>query len=395
MPIDPATLVILQSLHAAARADGDWKAAFDKLLDLVRDEFVYDNVALYLLDPRSQTLDVEHARAVGRGKTSEADVSWGEGIAGKVIARQATILQEPDADPHRDRLDAPYLIGLPISVAGRLGGALVFVRFGGPAYAETHRLLAEWIAYTLASLLESRALQGARSELESIQRQMRQQDDFVSSISHELRTPLGFIKGYTTSLLREDTTWNEETQREFLSIIDEEADRLSQLIENMLESARLQSKTAKFRFQPVQLDALIRDVAARVRAHRPELKVQLDFEPVPPILGDGVRLSQIFENLFVNALKYAPGSPLTVRLRTGSQNVRVSFADQGPGIPEEYLPFIFERFYRVPAESSATGTGLGLYICQQIVLAHHGKIWAESILDRGATFFIELPLHPA
>lgn len=395
MPADSRTLALLHSLRAATRTSGDWKAAFDRLLASVRKEFVYDNVALYLLDARTQSLEVGYARAVGRGKTSEADISWGEGIAGKVIASRQTILQEPEAGPHPDRLRAPHLIGLPILTAGRLGGALVFVRFGGPEYSESHRLLAEWIADTVSSLLESVALRGARSELESVQRQMRMQDDFVSSISHELRTPLGFIKGYSTSLLREDTKWDEKTQREFLSIIDEESDRLTQLIENMLESARLQSKTAKFRFQPLQLDALIRDVTMRIRAHRPELQVQLEFEPVPPILGDGVRLSQVFENLFGNAIKYAPGSPLTVRMSTSQKSLRVSFSDRGPGIPEEYLPFVFERFYRVPAETSSTGTGLGLYICQQIVLAHHGKIWAESVLDKGATFIIELPLQPA
>ena len=98
--------------------------------------------------------------------------------------------------------------------------------------------LAEWIADTAGSLLESRGLLAARSELETAQRQMRLQDDFVSTISHELRTPLGFIKGYTTSLLREDTIWDEKTRREFLSIIEEEADRLRTLLENMLESAR-------------------------------------------------------------------------------------------------------------------------------------------------------------
>ena len=81
-------------------------------------------------------------------------------------------------------------------------------------------------------------------------------------------------------------------------------------------------------------------------------------------------------------------------MRVGSDRRAVLFSlqDEGPGIPEEYLPFLFERFYRVQAEASATGTGLGLYICRQIVLAHHGKIWAESTLDQGATFFIEFPI---
>ena len=221
---------------------------------------------------------------------------------------------------------------------------------------------------------------------------MRLQDDFVSTISHELRTPLGFIKGYSTSLLREDTKWDEKTQREFLAIIDDETDRLTDLIENMLESARLQSKTLQFKFQPLRLDALIRDVATRVHTHHPALKVTLDFDVVPPILGDSVRLSQVFENLFSNAMKYAPDSPLMIAIRRGAKTLRVAFADHGPGIPEDYLPFIFERFYRVPGERTVTGTGLGLYICKQIILAHHGKIWAESILDQGTTFFIDLPV---
>jgi signal transduction histidine kinase len=109
-------------------------------------------------------------------------------------------------------------------------------------------------------LFEREIWRETHTELHDLKRQMQLQEDFVSTISHELRTPLGFIKGYSTSLLREDTTWDPETQREFLMIIDEEADRLSVLIENVLESARLQSRTLQLRFQPLRLDAVIRDV---------------------------------------------------------------------------------------------------------------------------------------
>ena len=393
--IDPGIVSRLNLLRAGARASADWKAAIDRLLVSLRADFVYDNMALYMLDARSRSLEVAHARAVGRGKTWEADVSWGESIAGRVVEERQTIVQAPDSAANMDRLDQPHLIGLPIVIGGRLDGALVFVRFGGPAYSGAHRLLAEWIAETVCSILESRALQAARNELESVQRQMRLQDDFVSTISHELRTPLGFIKGYSTSLLREDTTWDAKTQREFLSIIEEEADRLTQLIENMLGSARLQSRTANFRFQALQLDALVRDVVARANARQPELDVQLDLAEVPPILGDGVRLAEVFDNLFGNAMKYAPGSPLTIRMHQQERHLRLSFSDHGPGISEEYLPFIFERFYTVPGRNSSRGTGLGLYICQEIIRAHHGKMWVESVLDQGTTFHIELPLPPS
>jgi len=396
MTVDPETLEYLYSILAPLNQKVDWKASLGNLLSSLREDFLYDNVAVYTFDPHTRGMEVIYARAAGRGKSSEADVSWGEGIASDVIAQGKIIAHEPALRPSPgiDRLDLPFLLGLPLSIAGRMSGALVFIRFGGPHFSETHQHFAALIAASTASLLERKALQEARADLESIQKQMRLQDDFVSTISHELRTPLGFIKGYSTSLLREDTKWDDKTQREFLAIIDDEADRLTHLIENMLESARMQSKTLQFKFQPLRLDAIVRDVATRVRTHHPELQVDIEFDVAPPILGDSVRLSQVFENLFSNATKYAPGSPLKIKLKRTEKKLRVSFEDHGPGIPEDFIPFIFERFYRVPGEGSVTGTGLGLFICKQIILAHHGKIWAESVLDQGTTIFIELPVDP-
>jgi signal transduction histidine kinase len=392
MPIDPSTLSTLHALRSAARLGGDWKSAFGQLLAVIRADFMHDNVALYVLDSRRRNLEVAYARAAGRGRSGEADTNWGEALAGEVLSHNRTIEREPRGAPGTDRLERPYVIGLPVVVAGRTEGALVFVRFGGPAFSETHRMLAEWIADTAGSMLESRGLLTARSELEQAQRQTRLQDDFVSNISHELRSPLGFIKGYATSLLRQDTTWDERTQREFLSIIVEETDHLAQLIENMLESARLQSQTAKFHFQVLHFDALVQDVILRFRLRYPGLEIQTEIVEVPPISADAPRLVQVLENLFNNAVKHAPDSSLLVRVGSDERHVRFSLQDHGPGIPEEYLPFVFERFYRAQADASATGTGLGLYICRQIVLGHHGKIWVESVADQGTTFFIDLPL---
>ena len=394
--MDQITLSFLYKVFQEVQRKQDWKAAMDTLFVSLRGAFIFDNAAIYLEDLRTKGLDVVYARAVGRGKTAEADAMWGEGIANEVITKGKTVLKAPGADSHQDenRLGMAHLLGFPLSIGSKKNGALVFIRFGGPEYSELHIQIAALQAFWATALIERRDLQEARAELDSVQRQMRLQDDFVSTISHELRTPLGFIKGYSTSLLREDTIWDEATRREFLNIIDEEADRLTRLIEDMLESARLQSKTVQFKFSPVRLDALARDVATRIKTHHPNIKVAFDFDPLPPIRGDGTRLSQVFENLFSNAIKYAPDSELVITMRFMEDKIRVIFTDKGEGIPDDYLPFLFERFYRVPGERTVTGTGLGLYICKQIVAAHHGNIWVESVLDEGTSFIIELPIDP-
>lgn len=393
--MDIETLSQLHFIFQEMQKKPDLKSALDALFLSMRNSFVFDNVAIYLEDPRDKSLDVLYARAMGRGKTAEADAAWGEAIAAEVIKTNRLMMREPGQPLQgMNRMSQAYLLGIPLRINSKTRGALLFVRFGGPAYSELHIHLASLQAFWSAALIERKELQDARAELDSVQRQMRLQDDFVSTISHELRTPLGFIKGYSTSLLRQDTTWDHETQREFLTIIDEEADRLTRLIEDMLESARLQSKTLQFKFAPIRLDALIRDVATRVNTHHPNLKIDYDLQPLPSVHGDGVRLSQVFENLFSNAIKYAPGSPIVISTKALEKSVLISFADQGEGIPEDYLPFLFERFYRVPGERTVTGTGLGLYICKQIIMAHHGKIWVESELDVGTTFYIELPTDP-
>ncbi|MCZ2121502.1 MAG: HAMP domain-containing histidine kinase [Anaerolineales bacterium] len=374
--MDLKTLATLHDIFKEVQKQQNWKAALDKLFGALRGDFIFDNVAVYFLDTRAKTTDVIYARALGRGKGGEADTVWGENFAHEVIAKGKMLLREPAKKIRTfDRLSQAYLLGFPISLSPTKKGAIVYVRFGGPPYSELHVHLASLQSSWALAIIEQKELNIAYEELDSVQRQMRLQDDFVSTISHELRTPLGFIKGYSTSLLRQDTSWDEATQQEFLTIIDEEADRLTRLIEDMLESARLQSKTLQFKFAPIRLDALIRDVAIRVNTHHPDLKIEFDFESLPPVAGDGVRLSQVFENLFSNAIKYAPNSTLKISVKPVGNKVVASFADQGEGIPEDYLPFLFERFYRVPGERTVTGTVLGLYICKQIVIAHHGNIW--------------------
>lgn len=395
--MDTNTLNTLYALFQQSARGADWKASIEALANDLRPHFVFDNMAVFIVDPKTQNTEVAYARALGRGKTAEADAAWGDRIAAEVIARGDAIIQIPKikVDAQTDRLRLSHLLGLPLRLDNRVSGAVVFIRFGGPPYVEEHIAVASLVAMWLALLFERHNWQGTMQQLKEIQRRIRLQDDFLATISHELRTPLGFIKGYSTTLLRQDTSWDESTQREFLTIIDEEADRLAHLIDDLLESARLQSNTLPMKFQPVRLDGLIRDAVLRIKQRHPSLSVTLDFGTVPPIHADNVHLGRVLENLFSNAVKYAPGSPLEATLKQDGDQLVFRLTDHGPGIPEKYLPMIFERFYRVPADGSAsTGTGLGLYICKQIISAHHGKIWAESKLRQGTSFIFEVPVRP-
>ena len=393
--MDPASLNSLNQIFQRASAHADWKRALEALATDLRGPLVFDNLAVYLVEAGQSGLEVHYARALGRGKSAEADAAWGESVAAQVIASGNPVMQEPPrkVKPNTDRLDLGHLLGLPIQSGPETRGAVVFIRFGGPPFDGEHIATAALAAAWISNLLERRQWHETFQQLQEVQRRVRLQDDFVATISHELRTPLGFIKGYSTTLLRQDTEWDSATQREFLTIIDEETDRLTQLIEDLLESARLQSNTLRFKFQQMRIDALIRDVMVRIRQRHPNLAVELDFGAVRPIPGDTVHLARVFDNLFQNAVRYAPGSPLQIRVREEDAHLHVQFIDHGPGIPAEHLAMIFERFYRVPNSERAanTGTGLGLFICKQIVAAHRGKIWAESTRGQGTTFHIELP----
>jgi signal transduction histidine kinase len=390
--MDSDTLETFTHLSSSFVRD-NWKKSLDAMFVLLRRKFVFDNLVIYLVEGNAKTPEVVYARAAGRGRNKEAESSWGDEIANQVISTCKATESVPTDQSSPDRIAKPRFLGLPLFLPGRRG-ALVFVRFGGPEFANEEMPLATLAAIQTARALEKNILQESMTQLEHARHRAQLQDDFIATISHELHTPLGFIKGYTTSLLRSDTTWDTVTQQEFLAIIDEESDHLLTLIDHMLDSARLQSGNMNMDFQPVRLDSLLRDVILRVQGRQKDLEVILDLKPVPHIKADAVRMAQVIENLFDNAIKYAPGAKITISLRVKENWEIITFSDLGPGIPPEHIPFLFERFYRVPGKFSKSGTGLGLFICKQIVQAHHGRISVKTTPGKGTAFRIELPLRP-
>jgi len=394
---NPATLrpQELEAVYAISRAVAgavNMDDALDEIMRLARPVFIFDNIVLYLARG-SETLDPAYARAIGRGRSQEAELVWGEATAGEVIQTGQVVLRSEGSEALDDRTSLRYTLGLPLRSGGDIKGGLVFIRFGGPSYKPDHIRLAEFIAMHVGQLLEHDTLVGKIVSLEAERRLDRLQEDFIATISHELLTPLGFIKGYATTLLREDTSWDDSTRREFLNIIDEEADRLRELIDNLMDSSRLQAGTLRMSFQPVRIDTFLKDVIQRAKARDDNHNIHLELNtPDLTLPADPARLAQVFDNLLSNAAKYAPGAPITIFLKQAENMAYIHVQDHGPGIAPEHLPNLFKRFYRVPSNNTTVrGTGLGLFICRQIIRAHGGKISAESELGKGTSFHIFLP----
>ncbi len=215
---------------------------------------------------------------------------------------------------------------------------------------------------------------------------------FISIVSHELKTPIALIKGYVSTLRREDAQWDPEFVQESLAIIEEEADRLAELVENLLEASRLQAGGVRLNKTEVDIPALTRRLVARFAPQSERHTFQVDFPAdFPLIQADERRLEQVLSNLISNALKYAPGGTVTISGRQRGNQVVICVSDEGPGIAPADLPHIFDRFYRADEVTNRTkGAGLGLYLARAIVEAHGGRIWADTP-EKGARICFSLP----
>lgn len=218
---------------------------------------------------------------------------------------------------------------------------------------------------------------------------------FISVISHELKTPVALIQGYAETLLRKDACWDAETRQESLNVIREEAESLSELIDNLLDASRLEAGKFPLEMEDVALDALAVRAAERFRMQTDEHEITVDFPSDYPIVeGDPDRLEQVFNNLLSNAIKYSPeGGHIEIRGRTSAEEAIVTVSDEGVGIPFEEQPHIFERFFRGSREHQqrTSGAGLGLYLAKAIVEAHEGRIWVESSPGEGTAFSFAIP----
>lgn len=225
----------------------------------------------------------------------------------------------------------------------------------------------------------------------------RMKSDFVSMVSHELRTPLGLIKGYSSTLVNPQLKLDEVTIRRFISGIDAAADRLNRLIENLLSVSRIESGHFRLSTQPVDLVQTVSSAVTAARAMAKEREISMEFPGGGlEVEGDRVQLELVLDNLLGNAIKYSPkAKPIRVRMEQKGDHVEVRVSDEGSGIASHDLSNVFGKFYRVEGVHSVRtpGSGLGLYICRNIIEAHGGRIWVESKLGSGSTFAFSIPMR--
>src|SRR6266581_1592147 len=245
-----------------------------------------------------------------------------------------------------------------------------------------------------ASVIERARLRRESLQIELLKRTDALRAALLSSVSHDLRTPLSSIKAAASSLLQEDVQWDDEARRSFALAIEHEADRLNRLVGNLLDMSRIEGGALKPEKEWYPVDELIHDVLGHMQSQLQDRTVVPDLpEDMPPVELDYLQIDQVLTNLLENAVRYAPPeTPIEISAHVEGEEMVISVADRGPGVPAVDLERIFDKFYRVLGTQRTTGSGLGLAVCKGLVEAHGGRIWAENRDGGGAVFRFTLPI---
>jgi signal transduction histidine kinase len=238
-----------------------------------------------------------------------------------------------------------------------------------------------------------------QKQLSGMQENDRLRRELVTNISHDLRTPLATMQGYIETLIIKDESLDSQTRMQYLAVARKHAAHLGKLVQDLFELAMLDSSRVTPVFEEFSLTELVHDVVQEFELQANEMRVSLRVDPPTDpvsVYADISLIQRVLENLVGNALKYAPeGGKISIAVRPTSAAVDVSVSDTGPGIPQEALPHIFDRFYKAdPQDVRGNGSmGLGLAIAKRILELHSSEIRVTSEEERGTCFYFDLPLQ--
>jgi len=295
-------------------------------------------------------------------------------------------------DPH-----APAkLVYFPLPALSKTVGVMGVNIAGVSAFTpdQAYQLVEAFAAQT-AMALERVNLSHQAEQAKIQQSRQKLERALLNSVSHDLRSPLATITGVLSSILEKGDRLPEQVRRELLENAKEEAARLNRFVGNLLDITRLEAREVVLKKVPCDVEDLIGCALAAIERLRMGTPVDVDLSPgLPMVAMDMVLMNQVLINLLDNALKYSPPKSMVgISARCADQNLVIHVTDSGPGVPENELKRIFEKFYRIPVPESVKGTGLGLSICKGIVEAHGGMIWADNKPGGGLIVTVEIPLE--
>jgi two-component system, OmpR family, sensor histidine kinase KdpD len=324
----------------------------------------------------------------------------GEGTAQSCHGADLSVAQwvydhEHEAGQGTDTLPGGDMVYLPLKASSGMIGVLALLPLNPARLAlpEQQRLLETFTSQIAQALERVRLAAEAQSaQLKMETEQLR--NTLLSAISHDLRTPLAAIMGASSSLVRNDDKLSSHARHELGLAIYEEATRMSGLANNLLDMARLEAGAVVLNRQWQPLEEVVGGALAGMSSRMVNHPVNVRLPHGLPLVEiDSPLIERVFANLLENAVKYTPpGTPIEISAASGENELVVTVSDKGAGIPAGEEQRIFEKFHRVDSEGNQGGAGLGLTICQSIVEAHGGRIWADNLSSGGAAFHFTLPL---
>jgi K+-sensing histidine kinase KdpD len=358
--------------------------------------------SVMLFDEEKKKLRI--SAAVGLSDdAANREISVGEGVAGWVAEfREAVILRGDVTDPRfrrfvpKDR-NVRSAMSAPLWARAEPVGVLnVSVSDGQREYTEHDlRALTVFAEHAAIAINNARLYQREREASTRLAELDIRRREFLAVVSHDMKAPLTSILGYSRLLRDLGQKASEDQTREFTDIIEKQARRMLQMIEQLLMATSVEQGAPVLAREPLELERIVREEVTAfggVLAGRPvEVTVA---EELPIVYGDRSAVEHILANLLDNAVKYSEeGSPIDVGIAAADEEARISVADRGPGIPEEHLASVFDRYQRAEGSLSGTGVGLGLFIVRSLTQGHGGRVWAENREGGGASVTFTLPLR--
>jgi signal transduction histidine kinase len=386
----------VQAVTEAALAHLDLDSLLSALLDRLAEVLEVDTVAVLLLTDDGQGLVPRAAKGLEEEVEAGIHLPVGSGFAGRIAAERRPISIE-DVE-HADIFNPIFQQKKIRSVLGVVHVGSLHSRRFTDEETSFLQIAADRVALAIDHARLYEAAEHARMVAEAAAQEVRLRDEFLSVAAHELRTP---ITGLRTAvqvirrpLVRGDAV-SPERLMHMTGLIDQESDKLSRLVTQLLDLTRMEGGKVALDLTEVDLPQLVRSVVDGIRLHTPSADITVEGLESLCATADALRLEQVLVNLLQNAVKFSPqGGKITVGVsHPRKSRAQIAIRDHGIGLAPEEAERIFERFYQVDTSKRSTGLGLGLYISREIVERHGGRIWAENPPDGGSRFVVELPLN--